>query len=99
MCDLGSGGPGDGYTMVENRRLRARVADLEAVTIAALEQVALPDEDARALAAFADEGDRRGGCTGYGPRFDAVMAVARKVRAALTGSETCPDTGPGEGES
>ena len=29
MCDLGSGGPGDGYTMVENRRLRARVAELE----------------------------------------------------------------------
>lgn len=33
------------------------------------------------LVAFADEGDRRGGTTAWGPKFDATMQVARDVRA------------------
>ncbi len=42
----------------------------------------LTKEDIKVLVDFADEGDRPGGTTAWGPLFDNVMALARKVRGA-----------------
>ena len=45
------------------------------------------------------ENERLRGALGEIVDLAARRCVADIARAALTGSETCPDTGPGEGES
>lgn len=40
----------------------------------------LTDKQVKALVAWVDEADRPGGTTAFGPKFDAVMEVARHVR-------------------
>jgi len=42
--------------------------------------VKLTTKDIHALIEFADEGDYHDGCTAWGPKFDAIMQVARRVR-------------------
>ena len=41
----------------------------------------LTSKQIAALIAWANEGDRKGGTTAWGPKFDAAMEVAQDVRA------------------
>lgn len=41
----------------------------------------LDSDDTRALVEFANEADDPSGTTAWGPKFDAVVGVARRVRA------------------
>jgi len=51
----------------------------------ALDRQATPltNDQIQALVDFANEGDRKGGCTAWGPKFDAVMNVAQAVRKSV----------------
>jgi hypothetical protein len=44
--------------------------------------ITLLKSQVKALKDWADEADRHNGCTAWGPKFDAVMQVARQVRIA-----------------
>lgn len=47
----------------------------------------LTEEQAAALEAWAAEPHRKGGCSGYGPKFDAAFHVAEAVREGSTSYE------------
>ncbi len=51
----------------------------------------LTDEQVKALTAWADEAERKGGTTAFGPKFDAVMEVARHVRDNWHRCDGCND--------
>ena len=109
MCDLGSGGSGDGYTMVENRRLRARVDELEAATdwLCLAKDAFTPQ---RCLKRSGHDGEHRGwidrereqaatierlrGALGEIVDLAARRCVADIARAALTGSDLGPVKSP-----
>lgn len=50
--------------------------------------ITLTHDQIEALVAFANENDREGGTTAWGPKFNAVMKVAQEVRSLLTASVT-----------
>ncbi len=58
-------------------------ADEVLVQALAGQVVPLTVEQAEALAAWSAESRRAGGCSGWGPIFDAAMGVAHEVRRAL----------------
>ena len=58
------------------RVLLAYIAELEYAPA----PMTLTEEQAAALARWANEQDGRGGCSGYGRPFDDAMQVARAVR-------------------
>ena len=50
----------------------------------------LNDKQLEALVVWADESERPNGCTAWGPKFDAVMEVAKQVRdSQKPSSESC----------
>lgn len=60
--------------------LKDTIRELEEALAKAKEKRGLTVHQLEALTAWADEADRPGGCTGWGPKFDAVMSVARELR-------------------
>ena len=50
--------------------------------------VTLTDDQVAALVTWADEGDRKGGTTGFGAYFTVAMEVARAVRAMSQKAES-----------